>query len=83
LREEFRLRNFIACHAGERLREDPDSGIAWELLSIAYGGRPLEAIEDELDKLLEIIPREAYPRAEELPGYKLSQLLRETRRCAA
>ena len=60
LRDEYRLRNLIAFHAGQRLRVDPDSWLAWELLDVAYSGRPLGAIEHELDELLASIPREAY-----------------------
>lgn len=80
LREEFRVRSLIAFYGGERLRDDSDSDMGWKLLEIAYAGRPLSAIENDLDHLQEMIPREAYPRSEDLPGYELLQAIRRAAR---
>ena len=63
LREEFRIRSLIEYHGRERLRSDSEDRAGWDLLKTAYSGRPLSAIEYELDRLLEQIPREAYQRA--------------------
>lgn len=84
LREEFRLRTKIARLGGDRLREDPDSAIAWDLLATAYSGTSLDLLEAELDQLLAEIPRDAYPRPEDMPGYELGKLLaaKERRRAA-
>jgi hypothetical protein len=60
LREEFRLRGRIEIIGINYLSDNQDSEIGWKLLSAAYMGQPLEAIEAELDRLLEAIPREAY-----------------------
>jgi hypothetical protein len=62
LRDEFRTRSLIESQGIQRLRSDPDSSIGWKLLEVAYSGPGLDAIENELDELLELIPREAYPR---------------------
>lgn len=83
LREEFRIRSLIAFCGGERLRQNPDNEMGWALLHEAYRGRSLAAIEYELDELLRTIPREAYPRPEDLPGYGLSKLIAENRRATA
>lgn len=61
LREEFCSRGRIEMYGVDRLREDPERAIGWSLLECAYGG--LDALENQLDELLEQIPREAYRRA--------------------
>jgi len=62
LRDEFRTRNLIEKYGLKHLRLDPNSSIGWELLATAYSRPGLEAIQYQLDQLLEEIPREAYPR---------------------
>jgi hypothetical protein len=83
LHKELHLRIRIERFGLKHFRENSQNPIAWELLATAYSGRPMNAIEHRLDLLLEEIPREAYPRAEELPGYALSQLIQRSRRKAA
>ncbi len=81
LRERFRIRGLIAFYGGEYRRDGNPLG--WRLLHEAYRDRPLAAIEHELDELLETIPREAYSRPEDLPGYELGKLIAEMRKKGA
>jgi hypothetical protein len=62
LRDEYRIRCLIEKQGFDRLRRYPYSAIGWELLAVAYSGPGLDAIQYELDQLLEEIPREAYRR---------------------
>ena len=58
MREEFRIRQQLEIFGMRRLRSDPDSATGWNLLSAAYLGRTLPALEDDLDELMNLIPRE-------------------------
>ena len=78
LRAELRFRNFLERIGVRRLRDDENDALGWELLDISYSaGRPIGAIETELDALLEVIPREAYCKPEDKPGYQLTRLLQQ------